>query len=123
MRTLDKLLEDPRAIVAKLVHADPQSFVPVAYQSIGPYVINDAGVHLLFPDAENELAVDTIYPVGFRATQGDGCVLLHWFTPSGEIESTVHLSSQTDEAFHSLDDDAKAKIDRFISYCLLRGVV
>ena len=122
MRTLDKLLEDPRAIVAKLVHADPQSFVPVAYQNLGDFVLNDSGVHYLFPDADGELAVDTIYPVPFIATGGEGKVHVHLFTPSGDVESITLLDATTHEVFRSLSYEAKAKVEHYVCYCLLSGI-
>jgi hypothetical protein len=122
MRTLDKLLEDPRAEVARLVKPDQQSFVPVEYQRIGDYLINDSGVHRLFADADNELAVETLYPIPFYARGGEGKVCVRFFSPSGTVESITLLDRETIDVFRSLDDASKAKIECFISVCLLMGV-
>ena len=118
-RTLDTLLSDPRAVVSALVYADPQSFVPVAHQRIGDYVLNDSGVHHLIPDADGDLVADTVYPVPFIAAAGDANVILHFFTQDGQVETVVHLDTQTTEAFRSLSVAEKEAIVRFISVCLM----
>jgi protocatechuate 3,4-dioxygenase beta subunit len=122
MKTLDRLLTNPRDTVATYVPIDRQSTVPPDYQNIGDYFLNDNGIHHFGADENGELVVDTIYPIPFIATQQGYNVHLHFFTPSGEVETLVLLDSQTTQAFNSLDREDKAKIDRFISTCLLKGL-
>ena len=120
MRTLDQMLVPP--FMSDLVPPDPNSFVPLKYQTIGDhYLLNDMGVHRFDADL-GDLVVTDVYPIPFVAIQGEGDVRLHFFLPTGEVETHVLLDYQMTAAFRSLKTAAKDRVDRYISTCLLAGV-
>ena len=121
VKNLDSLLSTASDTVRRLVPADPQSIVPVEYQHVGNYFLNDRGIHHFASDEDGELVVETVYPIPFRAFAERGGVRLHFFTGSEDVDVLTTLAHQTIDAFRSLSHDGRARINSYISACLLSG--
>lgn len=119
---LDLLFQEPEDIVREFFpHGDVGSPVPLACQFLGPYVLNESGLHKFSLDEHNEMKVETLYPISFIAKMKNGEVYLTFFVNNDIVETHSHLYCSSTK-FHSLPEKQKEEIDRYISFCIMKDL-
>lgn len=118
----ERLLSEPTVFIPD---PDENSWVPVQYQSIGCYSLNEKGIHAFSYDTEGNLLIDTIYSIPFIARLKPDLVtdivILTFFVGIDEVKEYTKLDCNATK-FHSLTARQQKEIDRYISYCILKDL-